>query len=175
MIAMLSILSISWCTKTYTTQISFDEYSMTLKTSSTGYHEIHFSPAQLGNTNQNIYKSFVPGDQTGFVHSILIRKDKDNWLTLEKLVTLNMEKNKRKLPWFIDEGQSAMSFTCGEEEIQWYKASFTIDAINPKEIIYLNQYFFTRNWLLYIISTSTQESDKNKQLNKAINSIQCQK
>lgn len=166
-LCMASTIYITWCSQTYTSQITFDKYSITLNTTSTGFYEIQ------NKNNLNEEKIFVPYNTTWFIDSVLIRRDKDSGISLEKLADMNQEKDKRKLPGFSKKGAEERSFMCGQQEISWYEIAYTIDAITPGETMYFNQYFFKAQDNIYSISTSTQEKSKNKQFNNAIKSLQC--
>lgn len=165
------IVIISWCGEKNIKEIVFDNYLLTLETKTTTYKDIE-TPHTWD--NENIYKAYVSDNQSGFTNSILITKQvEDTNIPLEKISEINIEKLSKKVQWFTSKWLSQKNIECNSKKITGYIERFTLDALTPESILYINQFFFIDRWLLYIISTSTQDKKDNNELNDFINTITC--
>lgn len=160
-------LIISWCAKSTESKISFDGYSLSIKSSTATYEET---------PSENAYKVFVSKNDTWFTNSIIITKN--NWDTkipLSTIVEINIKKIEKKFKWFSSTDSTTLKFSCKERNIDGFLESLNVDSIDQNKTMFINQLFFMDWWYLYTLSTSTEKKAENKELKNGIKTIQCQK
>jgi len=169
-------IGINWCTKKYTSEIIFDQFTFNVTTENTALEEINEEQKTIFAKEENLYKIYTIMNKSWFSDSLLIYKEKTSTqIPVERLMQLNIKKIENRLQWFKKSTQSKIDIKCWTKTITWYIQSISFNWTTSKSKIYINQYFF-KDWdYLYILSSSTENSTNSKGTRKWFTSIQCNK
>lgn len=176
LLMMGSAMAMSGCVKTYTNEVTFDQFTFKVTTENAALQEIQDEQKAMFANEENLYKMYTITNKSWFSDSLLIHKEQiTTQIPLERLMQINIKKLENRLKWFKSSDQSRVDIKCGENTWEWYVQAVSSDSIMPKKTMLLNQYFFKDKDTLYIISSATENSSNNKSFRKGMTNITCQK
>lgn len=162
------MILLAWCTTSGKAIISFDGLSMSISQDFTALSNAQLDGYQIINKILRIYKN-------GTTTLIVARSSLEATLTPQTYAEVSKEKVAQTTPGYehIDDG--AISFSCGDEKIQWYTHKFAIADTQQDNTtkVYLMQYYFIAQGIPYIISEADATSSHYSDFTSIINSLHC--
>lgn len=174
LLALSSIITLSWCWSSDTKQISFDSFNIEV---ANDFNEVDPSIVDWKQIVNKISKSIMKKNKDWFNENIVIT----NWdlkknYKVQDLVDVNIQKLKSQIGWYNQWEIWYNDFECKWVTINWAYNTFDVpESISSKDSkkIYIIQYYFIYNNKNYTLSASTQTQDSIDTFKDYFKSITC--
>jgi hypothetical protein len=96
-------------------------------------------------------------------------------LDYEQFWTVNTNKLKQYVQWYIPWDKEIIEITCGEKAIKWIYVSFSVQdtLLQTNALYYMTQLQFVHNDNWYILSYATNEENDRDALESNMKKITC--
>lgn len=162
-VLVLSLITISGCTKKSILNYSFDNYDFSMKSVES------FDIQAVSLPQEKLIAKQI--SKTGYIDSLLISTIDLSQITLDKFTTLNKSTLESRFAAYKQKEDKEVSFVCKWKKIKWRLLTFYVQMQDEK--IHFSQYVFEQNKAGYLMSISSENKNQIKFFGNAIEKINC--
>lgn len=140
------------------------------------FTEVNSKLVENKQITNKVLLSYKKKNKDAFDDNLVVTRS-DIWpaLDYEQFRSVNSKKLQTTLIWYTPWTQQRISFTCGDEKVQWLYVTFNLRNTfwEFKEETYIAQYQFVHNERWYIVSFASASEKERNTADDRISDLSC--